>query len=165
MKTYEAPRKMLLHFMDLDAPPTEVFPLLCPIREYEWVDGWACEPVHLSSGFAEEDGIFMTGGGDEPLETWVITRYLPPQEIEFVRVTDGRVIRLNVRLKSETEGRTRAFWRTLITATSAEGAAAVEGLSEDVYKRMIGGFGKMLGRYLATGQRLATAPGTADSAS
>jgi len=33
---------------NIHAPPQAVFPLLCPVREGEWLDGWAeeCEVIH-----------------------------------------------------------------------------------------------------------------------
>ena len=39
----------------VDAPPEVVFPLLCPVREYEWLEDWTCEMVFSESGVAEED--------------------------------------------------------------------------------------------------------------
>ncbi len=28
--------------MQLTAAPDKVFPLLCPTREYDWIDSWKC---------------------------------------------------------------------------------------------------------------------------
>ena len=42
-----------LHF---DAPPDRVFPLLCPVREYDWIDGWECRMVYAETGVAELGG-------------------------------------------------------------------------------------------------------------
>jgi len=44
----------------LSASPGEVFPLLCPVRETEWADGWLPERVITSSGVAERDCVFIT---------------------------------------------------------------------------------------------------------
>ena len=46
----------------LGAPPTEVFPLLCPVREAEWVKDWRPRLVLSDSGFAEPDCVFITPG-------------------------------------------------------------------------------------------------------
>ena len=32
------------------APPEKIFPLLCPVREKEWIPGWHAETVYLASG-------------------------------------------------------------------------------------------------------------------
>lgn len=159
MQSYQAPRAMLLEQMLLDAPPTEVFPLLCPVREHEWVEGWDCQPIYLSSGLAEEDGVFKTAfAEDGPEETWVITRYRPPQEIEFVRVNAWRVIRYHIGLRPEGQGQTRALWRQLVTATSEEGRAWLERHGEAAYRARMELVAQMLNRYLRTGQRVG-APG------
>ena len=44
----------------LSASPGKVFPLLCPVREAEWADGWLPELVISSSGVAERDCVFIT---------------------------------------------------------------------------------------------------------
>jgi hypothetical protein len=38
----------------------EVFPLLCPKREEEWIPGWECETIWSKSGYNEEGAIFKT---------------------------------------------------------------------------------------------------------
>jgi hypothetical protein len=53
-----------------------VFPLLCPVREYEWIEPWSCDMVFSESGLAENNAVFRTHfpaqGGEE---TWVVCRY------------------------------------------------------------------------------------------
>ncbi len=46
----------------LDAPPELVFPLLCPVRETEWVIDWKPKVVFSESGLAEADCVFITPG-------------------------------------------------------------------------------------------------------
>jgi hypothetical protein len=55
-----ASRLELQAVQHLNAPPEEVFPLLCPVREHEWLEGWQCEMIHTASGIAEKDCIFST---------------------------------------------------------------------------------------------------------
>ncbi len=47
----------------IDASPEAVFPLLCPVREGEWLEGWAetCEVIWSASGLAEP-GCVVRGG-------------------------------------------------------------------------------------------------------
>lgn len=44
----------------VQASPAEIFPLLCPVREYDWLESWRCEMVHTESVAAEEDCILRT---------------------------------------------------------------------------------------------------------
>ena len=39
---------------------SKVFPLLCPVREAEWIDGWNPIVVLTQSGYAEQDCVFVT---------------------------------------------------------------------------------------------------------
>src|SRR5947199_10286893 len=60
----------------LCAPPARVFPLLCPVRETDWADGWLPDVVISSSGIAERDCIFITP--DKPGKaSWHVTRHEP----------------------------------------------------------------------------------------
>ena len=40
----------------------DVFPLLCPKREEEWIPGWKCDTLWSRSGYNEEGAIFRTTG-------------------------------------------------------------------------------------------------------
>ena len=86
----------------IEAPPAAVFPLLCPVREGEWLDGWAegCELVHSRSGVAEPGCVFRTSHPGHPVTTWVITTHDPQAGVvEFARVTpdvDATTLRIVV---------------------------------------------------------------------
>ena len=42
------------------AAPEKVFPLLCPVREADWIPGWQYELVYSESGVAELGCVFTT---------------------------------------------------------------------------------------------------------
>lgn len=44
------------------APLERVFPLLCPVREREWLQGWDATMVCSESGVAEPGCVFTTVG-------------------------------------------------------------------------------------------------------
>ena len=44
----------------LTAAPARVFPLLCPVREADWIEGWDPISVWSESGVAEPDCVFTT---------------------------------------------------------------------------------------------------------
>ena len=52
-----------------------IFPLLCPVREAEWVDGWEYQLIYSKSGFAEQDCVFSTPTNDKSNAIWQITQY------------------------------------------------------------------------------------------
>ncbi|HEX7488407.1 MAG TPA: hypothetical protein VF341_05835 [Anaeromyxobacteraceae bacterium] len=70
------------------AAPERVFPLLCPVREYDWIDGWACQLVHSESGLVEQGCIFVTDHPPEGRTIWVTALHDPAAfRVEFLRVT------------------------------------------------------------------------------
>ncbi|MDP7114503.1 MAG: hypothetical protein QGH45_21200 [Myxococcota bacterium] len=62
--------------------PAEVFPLLCPVREYEWIDDWSCEVQYTASGVAEQGCAFRTQL--QAGESWICSRYEPERAIQYV---------------------------------------------------------------------------------
>ena len=76
----------------LRGKPADVFPLLCPVREREWAEGWDPLAVYSTSGFAENDCIFTTGE-ENPESFWVITDFDPLRyRLEIVKVTPGMTV-------------------------------------------------------------------------
>ncbi len=114
---------------DIASPPEAVFPLLCPVREYEWLDGWACEMIYSESGVAEENCIFRTAFG-EPA-TWNVDRYEPPRRIEFTVVSSSHVCRLSIALEPTAAGGTRIVWRRTFTGLNEAGNATAGAWSTD----------------------------------
>jgi hypothetical protein len=105
----------------VSAEPEVVFPLLCPVREYEWLDGWECEMVYTQSGVADRGCIFKRCFGDVP-ETWHVNVYEPPQRIEYlVFAPDTLITRLTIELTGTGRGRTQLRWRRLFTSFSPAG--------------------------------------------
>ncbi|RPJ56702.1 MAG: hypothetical protein EHM23_22825 [Acidobacteria bacterium] len=110
---------------ELEAQPEEVFPLLCPVREYEWLEGWKCEMIYSESGVAEANCIFETKFRGESA-TWAVSRYEPPKRIEFVVVTPQiQVCRLDISLEPSEKG-TRLRWVRIFTGLSDRGNETID---------------------------------------
>jgi hypothetical protein len=56
-KAAQLRREGIIH---VKASIEEVFPLLCPKREEEWIPGWECETIWSTSGTNEDGAIFRT---------------------------------------------------------------------------------------------------------
>lgn len=71
----------------LVAPPARVFPLLCPVREADWIDGWQPVLVLSKTGVAEPDCVFVTDA--EPQDAiWYVTRHEPARGfVEMIKIT------------------------------------------------------------------------------
>jgi len=156
----EATRLIRSHTMHLHARPHRVFPLLCPVREYEWIEPWACNVVHSRSGVAELDCVFQTNFPDDgPQDTWVVSRHEPPSRIEFVRVNGLRSMRYSIVLEPEGDVDTRAVWTQVITALGEAGARWLEQGNDALFTAKMTVLERRLNHFLTTGQCLSLPPG------
>jgi hypothetical protein len=89
----------------LQAPPVKVFPLLCPVREAEWADGWDPELVVSSSGVAERDCVFITPD-KHANAIWYITRHEPEKWfVEMLKILPAvTACRLTIHLSENGDG-------------------------------------------------------------
>jgi hypothetical protein len=130
------------------APPATVFPLLCPVREHDWVDGWAATVVHSVSGLAETGCVFTTGD-----LVWVVHAHVPPRHVGFTIVAADRFAELLTIDVTATDGGCALHWRRAITALTAAGAIDVEHRLAG-WPDSHGYLERALGHHLATGGRL-----------
>lgn len=149
----KAERRVLTYTMHLESEPEKIFPLLCPVREYEWIESWSCDMVYSESGFAELDGIFRTASPANGLvDTWVISRHERPGRVEFVRWNGMRAIHYSISLTAAGAGRTESEWRQVITGLNEEGNDYVRNLDGKEFETMCRMEEKMLNHFLNTGQ-------------
>ncbi len=136
------------------APPATVFPLLCPVREYEWIEHWHCDLIHTDSGVAEADCIFIATVFEViGPETWTCSRYEPPARIDYVRMSPHAVIRLELMLEPAGTG-SRLSVTLVMTSLDAKGEAFISkchgGTCEEHFKPGL----NMLDHFVRTGRML-----------
>jgi len=163
------------HVMRLPAPPEAVFPLLCPVREREWLAGWEARMVHSISGVAEPGCVFATPGlkggpNDDPDGNpegaewiWVLSRHEAARAVQFVVHAPGsHVTVLDIQLEPEdaggtdTTGGTRAAWTYTLTALEPAREAFHRGTMAGTPARLVD-LEARLAHFLRTGRCL---PGT-----
>ncbi len=139
----------------LKAPPDQVFPLLCPVREKEWVEGWNPSVIYSSSGYAECDCIFITPDGDSEA-IWVVIHYDPENyKIEFVKITPGITAgRISITLYGDDDKGTIAEVTYMYTALSDAGITFVEQFSAEAYLSFMKKWEDALNHYLLTGMQI-----------
>lgn len=134
----------------IKADAASIFPLLCPVREYDWIPEWDCRLVHSESGLAEPGCIFQTDReADGGLDTWVVSRYEPDRHIAFVRVNPLRVMQYDIQLEPLKDGDTRLVWTQLITSLNERGDRLVVALLEQDFARTIAKLETLMNDYLA----------------
>jgi hypothetical protein len=146
------------HTQTLDAPPDQVFPLLCPTREYDWIDGWSCEIIHSRCGGAEANCVFVTHRGEAREETWIVSRYEPPRAIEFVKMARaGYLVKYDITLAPADGGATHAVWSQTLTGLTEAGNRCVRRFDAAAFHVRFDRVERELNHYLSTGRKLAAA--------
>ena len=140
----------------INATPSEVFPLLCPVREAEWLFGWEYEIIYSESGFAEEGGVFTSQHDGERNTIWLVTkRDENNKEIEFARITpESRVATLSISVK-EHEGETSLVNISYtFTALNENGNRFIEDWTEEKFIESMRFWEDSMNYYLETGKKL-----------
>jgi hypothetical protein len=157
-KHWSAERAIREYVQTNPTTPERVFPLLCPVREAEWVPGWRYRMIYSQSGVAELGCVFTTpndaGSAASSDDTWVVTEYQPARRIGFVWMRPGLVA---ARLSFELEpagGHTRLRARYEYTGLSAEGDAVVQGYTAAWFETKMRRFEAALNHYLETGKMI-----------
>ncbi len=135
------------------APPERVFPLLCPVREADWLPQWKYRLVYSQSGVAELGCVFTTPNEGGPETTWVVTHHDPAKfEVAFAWVRPQMLAtRFEIRLSPSDQGQTRAHWRYTYTALSAAGQRELEGMDAAWFERRMRRMEKAMNYYLEHG--------------
>lgn len=138
----------------LRASASSVFPLLCPVREIEWVPGWAPLVVISDSGVAEDNCVFVTTDHGRDA-TWVVTQHDPDMGIvEMVKVTPGfTVTRLRIALADVAAERCHAEVTYTYTALGPDGARFVSAQTLQAYEQFMQDWERHLNDHLAAGER------------
>lgn len=139
--------------MNIPFSAQAIWPLLCPVREYDWIEPWKCEMVRSVSGFNELGCVFITDFPTElGEEVWLTSRFDENERVEFVRTNAARIIHLTIELKSKDDG-TGLIWTQHVTALGDECTAYFKEKTA-MFAGQVAMLERMLIHYLTTGTRL-----------
>jgi hypothetical protein len=149
MKIVAPVRAIRTYTQTLEGTPAQVFPLLCPVREKDWVTGWDPGLVVSASGRAERDCVFTTPDGTREA-TWVITEHeREAGRVEMIKLTPGHlVVRLKIQLRALPVDRATAEITYQYTALDADGERYVQGRTEAAYATFMREWEEALNDYL-----------------
>ena len=138
------------------APPSTVFPLLCPVREAEWVPGWKYRLVYSKSGFAEKGCVFATPAEDGSQITWTVTRFEPAtHKIEFCWVWPEMISTLvEISLIEAVDRNTSATIRYTYTALSAAGEGELDRYDQEWFENKMKMWETAINHFLETGHAI-----------
>ncbi len=149
-KPHRATRTYVQHLV---AEPERVFPLLCPVREAEWIEGWDPRLVLSSSGIAELDCVFITAAQSGEA-IWHISRFEREAGfVEMFKITPGvTVCRLSIQLAPSASG-TDATVTYSHTSLGPEGDDFVASFTEEHYEQFMRDWESRMNHFLSTGTR------------
>jgi hypothetical protein len=159
MTKFQAKRFTHLCSIPVAAAADAVFPLLCPVREYEWIDGWDCRLVYSRSGLAEEDAVFTTDLFGEGPTVWVTSHHdSKARRVSYIRVTpDVKVLKMDLQVDEVSKETSHWQIRYTLTALGEQGNALIDHLSASNGGELAARanlLGCMLNHFLKTGLML-----------
>ncbi len=157
MSTFQGKRVAHEYTQNNVAPPERVFPLLCPVREAEWVPGWQYRLIYSESGRAEYGCVFITPNEDGTETTWIVTDYDPASfHIAFAWMNPGLVAaQIKISLSSaDTPGHTRALVQYTYTGLSTEGNQEVERYDQEWFRHKMQSWEAAINHYLQAGKKI-----------
>ena len=134
----------------------EVFTLLCPVREKDWLDGWEYRMIHSSSGLIEKDCVFATPHHGKLETVWQVPQYdTVNYKIEFLRFTPAEnVVKINIQLEKIDEHLTKTHISYQYTALNEEQNRFIETDLEKSFEESMKWWEKSINHYLKTGKML-----------
>ena len=153
-----APRRVSHSYVQqLVASPADVFSLLCPVREAEWLEGWDPVEVWSRSGVAEADCVFTTPASPHDA-IWYVTRHEPGNGfVEMLKITPGvTACRLEIQLTAVASGCAAAITYTHTSLGSA-GDRFVAGFTAESYHQFMRDWELRMNHFLQTGRALRSA--------
>ena len=141
------------------AEPSKIFPLLCPVREADWIDGWDPLVVFSESGVAELDCVFLTEASPSNA-IWYITRHEPGNGfVEMIKITPTvTACKLTIQLRP-VEGGSEATITYAHTSLGPEGDTFVASFTEEHYREFMRDWEARINHYLSHGSVLRAAGG------
>lgn len=150
----ERKRVVYRYPMVVKATAEDIFPLLCPVAEYDWISHWQCDVLYTGSGKAELGCVFATDFDDGyGREVWVVYHYEPLKKIAFVRGGEKRTMRYEISLAEE-GGQTSLLWQQEVTALDDAGDALIQNKGEQRFSSQMALLEKQLCHYLEYGKAL-----------
>ena len=163
MKVAPPNRVARSYVQKLVAGPSAVFPLLCPVREADWIEGWDPVAVWSDSGVAEADCVFVTAApaGSPQDAVWYVTRHEPESGfVEMLKITpEVTACRLTIQLRAVSEGAgegagTEATVTYMHTSLGPAGDDFVAAFTEEHYRQFMQDWEARMNHYLRTGEAL-----------
>lgn len=128
----------------------QIFPLLCPTREADWIPDWDPELIYTESGYAEENCVFRTAHSNSMRDAlWSFMGYKPNKYVEYVRFEPDILTHVKIDVIQNDNETTTMNWYITSTAISEKGNSLIENTKSSHRSNHII---KLMEHYLKTGE-------------
>lgn len=133
-----------------------VFPLLCPVKEAEWLDGWQYEMIYSESGLVEEGAVFSTSNEAEEDTIWVVVKHdSSTGEVVFVRFTNNsRTCLLKIAVTPKGEHSSFVDISYTYTGITPAGNRFIDEFTKDFFLEAVTFWEDSMNYFLETGEKL-----------
>jgi hypothetical protein len=143
---------------------TNVFPLLCPVIEYKWINGWKCKLIHFPNGKVEKDCVFceiMTApflmGNIAGKTKWTVILFDPiNNKIHFRLDNKLSTSYLKIELNHNEIDKTECFMEFNYKPITKKGDRFINQGGETKIRFFISALGAMLKTYCESGEMLSS---------
>ena len=140
----------------INATPDKVFPLLCPVREAEWLDDWQYHMIYSERSLVEEGAVFSTSYEGEEDTIWIVTKHdSRTRKVEFARFTNkSRTSLLKIAVKPKGGHNSYVEVSYTYTGITPAGNDFVDSFTEDAFLEAVTFWENSMNYFLETGDRL-----------
>jgi hypothetical protein len=136
----------------------EIFKLLCPVKEDDWLPGWREQRklIYSESGFAELGCVFVTSNLPHLMgpATWVNNIYKPFETIQYSAVNENLIYQIHFDLMPLEESCDVVLKKTWTALTL--GAEEFLGKMEKETKQKLPNLFELINHYLKTGKMMSS---------
>ena len=144
----------------IEAPIEKIFPLVCPVKEYDWIKGWKCKLVHCPNGVNEEGVIFKEKlsapflmRNSNGMTTWTTILYdTVNYRIHFKLENEMATILYAIKLNPGNNGDTKVFLDFAYTPRNTNAENFMDERRERNLEFLISGLGTMMKVFAETGE-------------
>jgi len=133
----------------------DIFPLLCPKKEEEWIPGWECETIWSNTGYNEDGAIFKTLKPYGAELYWTTLKYDIKNRIVDFLITAPHLymFRFTIELFIAGNGIIKLIFSQVFTSVSEEGNALLKLYESEDFDQRLKYLEELMHRYLQDKKR------------
>jgi hypothetical protein len=133
----------------------EVFPLLCPKKEEDWIPGWECETIWSKSGYNEKGAIFRTTKPYGAELFWNTLQYDINNKVVDFLITAPHLymFRFTIEIHDNSNGSLKITFTQVFTSISEEGTAFLKQYESEDFKGRLKNLKEFMNNYLENKRR------------